>query len=283
MVLLLMCPSAHAVAAAASDSKTSASKTTTSTSTAPGAQAFKTDSPLQIGTIVAIDSKDGSKVVPATQKNLNSMYGITVDQNQQTITIVSPTTGNQAYVASAGHFKTLVTNQNGAIKAGDYITLSAIDGVGMKADAGQKIVFGKALENFDGKTNAIGSTQLKDVNGKATGTVGIGMILVDINIKQNPIEKSTKANLPPLLQRIGQAIAEKPVGPFRIYLSIVITGISIFVAMVLLYGGVRNSLISIGRNPLSKKSIFRGLLEIVLTSIIILIIGLFAVYLLLKL
>jgi len=53
--------------------------------------------------------------------------------------------------------------------------------------------------------------------------------------------------------------------------------------LVTLYSGIRNALIAIGRNPLSKKSIFRGLLEIILTGFIILIIGLFAVYLLLKL
>ena len=69
----------------------------------------------------------------------------------------------------------------------------------------------------------------------------------------------------------------------RIYLSIAITGLSIIVAITVLYSGVRNSIISIGRNPLSKKSIFRGLLEIILTAFLILIIGLFAVYLLLKL
>jgi len=83
--------------------------------------------------------------------------------------------------------------------------------------------------------------------------------------------------------RIGEAIAEKPIGPMRIYLSIAVTGLSIMVALVTLYAGIRNAIIAIGRNPLSKKSIFRGLAEIILTSFLILIIGLFTVYLLLKL
>ncbi|MEJ0072670.1 MAG: hypothetical protein WDN27_01090 [Candidatus Saccharibacteria bacterium] len=79
-----------------------------------------------------------------------------------------------------------------------------------------------------------------------------------INIQRNPDEISTKANLPKALQRIGQAVAEKPIGPLRIYLSIAITGLCVIVALVVLYSGIRNSVISIGRNPLSKKSIFRG-------------------------
>jgi hypothetical protein len=52
---------------------------------------------------------------------------------------------------------------------------------------------------------------------------------------------------------------------------------------VILYSGVRNTLISIGRNPLSKKTIYKGLIQIILMGLIIFITGLFGVYLLLKL
>jgi len=51
----------------------------------------------------------------------------------------------------------------------------------------------------------------------------------------------------------------------------------------ILYGGVRTTMVSIGRNPLAKASIMRGLAQVVLVSIIIFIIGLIGVYLLLKL
>lgn len=62
-----------------------------------------------------------------------------------------------------------------------------------------------------------------------------------------------------------------------------ITGASVITALVLLYAGVRNAIISIGRNPMSRKSIVKALIQVILTSLLILIIGLFAVYLLLKL
>ena len=55
------------------------------------------------------------------------------------------------------------------------------------------------------------------------------------------------------------------------------------IAGSLLYSGIRSSVISIGRNPLSKESITKSLLQIILTSIIIFLIGLFGVYLLLRL
>jgi hypothetical protein len=49
-----------------------------------------------------------------------------------------------------------------------------------------------------------------------------------------------------------------------------------------MYGGIRNGLISIGRNPLSKKSIVRGMIQVILTALTIFLLGIFGVYLLLR-
>ena len=266
----------------ASSNSTSTTTTTTTTSSAASLQGYSADSQLQIGTVVALVGTGAAKVAPATQTKLDQMYGVVVDPHILSLTLSAAGLQNEAYVATTGTYSVLVSNQLGAIKTGDYVTLSDIDGVAMKATADQQIVLGRAAGNFDGKTNVLGNASLKDSTGKTT-PVTLGSIPVAIDIRHNPIEKSTKAEVPQWLQRVGQAVAEKPVGPLRIYLSIAITGISLVAAIVIMYSGVRNSLIAIGRNPLSKKSVFRGLLEIILTSIIVLIIGLFAVYLLLKL
>lgn len=246
-------------------------------------QGYAADSLLQDGTIVQLTGSSATKVAPATSKNLPQMYGVVVDPHELSLTISDSTLQNETYVATSGTYNVLVSTQGGNIAAGDYVTMSAVDGVAMKASTDQKAVFGRAAGGFTGKSNSIGSVTLKDSNGETDQTVALGLIPVAINIQRNPNEKSTKANLPKVLQRIGEAVAEKPVGPLRIYLSIGVTGLSIVVALVTLYAGIRNALIAIGRNPLSKKSIFRGLLEIILTSFLILIIGLFTVYLLLKL
>ncbi len=269
------------MAAAATDAKTTK---TDSKAEAPAAslQGYSADKVLQIGTVVQLAGNGAAKVGPASQKDLSKMYGVVVDPHILSLTISSSSLQNEAYVATTGTYSALVSDQGGAIKSGDYVTMSAIDGVAMKASTEQKIVLGRAAGSFDGKANVAGTANLKDSAG-GTEKVHLGMIPVAIDIRHNPDEKSTKANVPPWLQRLGEAVAEKPIGPMRIYLSLGITGLSIIVALVLLYSGVRNSLIAVGRNPLSKKTIFRGLIEIILTSIIVLIIGLFAVYLLLKL
>lgn len=246
-------------------------------------QGYASDSSLQVGTVVQLTGSGATKVEAATSKNLPQMYGLVVDPHALSLTISDSSLPNEAFVATSGTYKGLVSTQGGTIAAGDYVTMSAINGVLMKASTDQKTVFGRAAGSFNGKDNAIGTTQLKDTNGAADQTVALGLIPVVINIQRNPNEKSTQANLPKALQRIGEAIAEKPIGPLRIYLSIGITGLSIIVSLVTLYAGIRNAIIAIGRNPLSRKSVFRGLLEVILTGFLILIIGLFAVYLLLKL
>jgi hypothetical protein len=267
-----------------SNSGSSSSSTPVKATGSSSVQSFAAVSKLQVGTVVELAGGKKNTVEPATSKNLDQMYGAVVDPHDLSLTVSNASLQNETFVTINGTYKVLVNTQNGTIKIGDYITMSALDGVTMKAGTyqDQHTVFGRAIAGFDGKTNIIGTATLKDSSGKSI-PVSIGLIPVAINIQRNPNQKSTKTNLPPILQRIGQAIAEKPIGPLRMYLSIAVTGLSVMIAITVLYSGVRNSIISIGRNPLSKKSIFRGLLEIILTAFLILIIGLFAVYLLLKL
>lgn len=246
-------------------------------------QGYAADTPLDNGTIVLLTGKDSNRVKIATQAELQNMFGVTVDRNQLPLTISNASLQNEVFVAVSGTYSVLVSTQGGSIAAGDYVTLSSINGVAMKAGTEEKTVFGRAAGAFDGKGVTLGKTDLKDKSGNTSQTVTFGSIPVTIDIRRNPNDKSTKANVPEPLQRLGEAIAEKEVSPIRIYLSMGITFVCLVAAIVVLYSGVRNGLISIGRNPMSKKSIFRALLSVILTSVLIVIIGLFAVYLLLKL
>lgn len=245
-------------------------------------QGYAADTPIDNGTVVQLTGKNSNRVKVSTQAELQNMFGVTVDRAQLPL-MISNGLENEVFVAVSGTYNVLVSTQAGAIVPGDYVTLSSISGVAMKAGTEEKTVLGRAHGSFNGEGITLGKAELKDVEGNANKQVTLGSIPVTIDIKRNPNEKSTKTRVPEVLERIGQAIAEKEVSPIRIYLSMGITAVSIFAAIAILYSGVRNGVISIGRNPMSKKSIFRALLEIVLTCLLILIIGLFAVYLLLKL
>lgn len=246
---------------------------------------YSATSKLDIGSVVRLTKSGSDTVELATQKDMQNMFGVVVDKNQLALTLSNGKHKNETFVAVSGTYNVLVNDQNGTISTGDYVTMSSVNGIAMKAGtrAEQATVFGRAQAGFDGKSNVLGTTTLKDVNGKDRQNVSMGLIPVTIKIERNPNDKSTKVDVPEFLERLGQQIADKRVSPIRIYISLAITAVSLITALVVLYSGVRNGVISIGRNPMSKKSIFRALLEVILTAVVILIIGLFAVYLLLKL
>lgn len=245
-------------------------------------QGYGTTGNVQKGMIVMIDPKDSHKVTPLTNKTDKSMQGIVVSANDTAVSLGGDSTTSQVFVASNGKFDALVSTQNGPIKTGDIISISALDGIGMKADAGQTVILGKALSSFDGKKNVSGNASLTTSGGKKD--VAIGFIHIDINISRNPLAVSVSGPpVPAFFRKSGDSIAGKPVSTVRLYASMAILLITIFMTGSLLYGGVRSSLVSIGRNPLAKKSILRGLIQVVILGLTVFVIGLVAIYLLLKL
>ncbi len=243
-------------------------------------QGYGADESLQRGMLVRIKKEDTSKVAAVTPDTIEETHGIVVDSKDASVTLSA--TGQKYFVANTGHFDVLVNTQNGPINSGDYITISAVTGIGMKAGTTESIIVGRALAGFDGSTNVVSTSTVKDSTG-ATRTVSIGRVQADINVARNPLLKSTEPSIPQFLRKAAESVAGKPVAALRIYLGLLIFCISTIVAGSLLYSGVRSAIISIGRNPLSKKSIIRGMFQVVLTGLTVFILGIFGVYLLLKL
>lgn len=246
-------------------------------------QSYTAKQKIDYGSIVELVSQDTKEVKVASKEQVKNMFGVVIDPQQIPIRVSSGNLENETYVAVTGTYNVLVSTENGEIAAGDYITLSSINGIGMKAGTEEVPVLGRAVSGFNSGSVSRGSAEIKDVNGNLITTAKLGSIPVTIEVQRNPNEKSTKAKVPEALERIGQAIAEKEVSAIRIYISLAITAVSLVTALLVLYTGVRSSVISIGRNPMSKRSILRALLQIILASFLILVIGLFAVYLLLRL
>lgn len=246
-------------------------------------QSYVADAAIKDGSIVTLVKPDAGTVKITSQDKVKKMFGVTVDSQQLPVTLTSNKRKNQEFVAVSGTYDVLVSTQSGPVEKGDFITLSSISGIGMNAGTEKTMVLGRAADSFNGKAVVFGTVELKDDSGQPIKTVKLGSIPVTIDIKPNPKHESTKSDLPKPLQRIGKVIGGQEVSPFRIYLSIAIAVVCVIAAIVIFYSGIRNAVISIGRNPMSKKSIFRALLEVILTGFLVLIIGFFAVYLLLKL
>lgn len=242
-------------------------------------QGYSSDSVLQRGMVVSLGAEDTSKVEPTNRENQARIHGVVIAPNDSTFTLSE--TEEKTYVATVGKFQALVSTEAGPINAGDFIAVSSIPGIAMKAGDKDAFTVGKAVEAYDG-SNAIFNETLTDTLGQ-TQEVAIQRILVDVSVGPNPLLRPEESSLPEFLKSATEAIAGKQVSAVRVYIGLLIIAASAGIAGSLLFSGIRSAVISIGRNPLSKKSVTKSVIQIVVSSIIIFLIGLFGVYLLLRL
>lgn len=244
------------------------------------AQGYSADQPLERGMLVAVKLNDPTKVEPVTANALDRLKGVIVQPNDIPVTISND--GQKVFVATGGTYEVLISDQGGAIKAGDYISISSLPGIGMKAGESQAIVLGRAITDFKGKEDTLGSSEVQ-IGDKKT-QVKFGRIQVSVSINRNPgLKVPDTPQIPKLLDKVSKIIVNKSVSPQKVYLATAIFIATSIISGIMLYSGARSSLISIGRNPLSRKVIVRGLIQVVILSLIIFITGMFGVYLLLKL
>lgn len=246
-------------------------------------QSYTAGDGVQLGMIVGLNPKQAGQVVPLTQEMMSGMLGVTIAANDSTATLSPEAVTKQlVYVASTGRYSVLVSNQNGPIKAGDLITISALSGIGMKADASQSTILGRAAKDFTGSNNVEGTVKLKDSTGAAR-SVSIGRVDLSIGIAKNPQAGKATTYVPRALASAAQAITGKEVSPAKLYIGFILLLGTTIVTGTVLYSGIRSGMIAVGRNPLTQKSIIKSLVQTVLAGLIIFIVGIIAVYLLLKL
>jgi hypothetical protein len=244
-------------------------------------QSYSADPSVLAGMIVELKPKDQTTVMPLASKDIRNMLGVVVPVNAADIVLTPKSApAQQVLVAASGRYSLLVSNQDGSIKAGDYLAISALAGIGMKASADQSEVVGRAAGAFSGNSDVIGTVPLKNSQGRAT-TVAIGHIPVDVRLASNPQFKNA-SDLPGFLTRAANSVASKPVAPPRIYLSAIVLLATLFITGNMFYSSIRSSIVAIGRNPLAKKAIGRGLVQTVIAALIIFIAGFFAAYLILN-
>ncbi len=232
-------------------------------------EGFASSSVLQPGIVASIDSSATKTVKAAPANDVSKIYGVVVDPSDAPFTVKSQ--NSQAFVATSGIYRVLVSTVNGTIKAGDYISMSNLNGIGAKATAIQSTVVGQAQSGFDGSSNVI----------TTSGGAAIGRIYASIGVQKNPLANNDPA-IPYFLKKLAVSLANKPVPVVRIYAALVVFVVAAISAITILWSGVRSGMVSLGRNPLSRHTIFSGMYKVILTGMAVFIIGLAGVYLLLK-
>jgi hypothetical protein len=230
-------------------------------------ESFAAVDTLQPGLVVALASNSPKTVVLAPAKDPGQIYGVVIDPSDAPFTLKSQ--GASVYVASGGVYAVLVSTSGGAIKAGDYLSMSPTDGIAAKASKSQSTVVGRAENSFDGKTDVV----------TTNGHSAVGRVEVNINVQKNPMATQPASHF---LTDLANSLANKSVATDRVYAAVAVFLISAGVAVTVLWSGIKSSLVSLGRNPLSRPTILSSMYKVILTGLGIFILGLAGVYLLLK-
>ncbi len=216
------------------------------------------DSNAKDGSIISL--KDGNYYLSNIESDPN-LYGVLSDGTSVSIEDINM--NNSHLVVSSGDADVLVTTKNGKIKAGDFITSSPKDGVGMKALKSGQIV-GIAAQNFE-----------------ADNPDEVGKILVYLNIHSQFVNLSSSTNV---LTALKSGLDMNILGPLislRYILAALVAAIS-FVIGFGSFGKISGSSVeALGRNPLASSHIRRIVFFNFLLTFVIMFAGLVVAYLIL--
>jgi len=108
----------------------------------------------------------------------------------------------------------LVSDINGSVMAGDQITASPINGVGMKATDSAKVV-GIAQDNLAGSQDS--KQSYTDKKGHKHSVL-LGQVPIIVNVSYY-FKQPVKTLIPTALQNVANALAGKPVNSLPISLA----------------------------------------------------------------
>lgn len=241
-------------------------------------QGFPAKDAITSGSLVSLAS-DGTSVEAASLTNVSRLFGVAVPDSAAPISLGGSNATGQVQIVTSGSADVLVSTEGGTIHVGDYVTVSSISGVGEKVPAGSHRIIGTAQADFDGSGSDTAKRTISDSSG-AKHEVTIGQVPVVIAISTYTNNTGNQGyQLPVWLQNFSNQLAGRSVAPVRIILASIILIVTLISITVLLYSAVRNSIISIGRNPLSRSSVLRGLLEVIGIVIVLMVVAAGAMYL----
>ncbi len=227
---------------------------------------------VKAGMFVSRVSTDGNEVEPTTRETLSTAIGVATDEDTGLLTLSNKS--SNVYIATSGSLPAFVTDLNGPINEGDRLTVSPLAGVLMKATGEDAYVLGVASHSF--VSEGTGVTEVAYNNGTEAVTAKVGSILLYIKPDTNP-EKAARN----FLVDLGEKIVRKPVAFLQVMFAGIFFVVTILTIMALMGSAVRATITAIGRNPLAKTSVLKGLLQLVGLAIAVLLAGIAGTYLIL--
>lgn len=247
-----------------------------SASSANISHSYHANGPIPNGSIVSLDPSRTDYVQPANLDNDKRLLGVVVASNDSLLALDE---GNSTIqVATNGTVSVLVSTLTGDLNVGDEVSASPFNGIGMKALPGSHFI-GLAQTAFSSHDSSATSREITDKNGKSH-QLWLGYVRLAVGIGTN----NTSGNGVQLsgLQKFVQSLTGHTVSNGRIIVSLVVAFIALFSLSVLIYASIYGSIVSIGRNPLAKYSIFRTLSSVLSMAAVMAVVAGLTVYFLLR-
>jgi hypothetical protein len=235
------------------------------------------DTSLMPGTLVSLQATaSGTTVKKATSDHAAQLVGVVANKP---LVALDDTNNQQLQVVTSGVTPAVVSDINGSVKAGDKITASPLEGIGMKALTSSEVI-GTAESNLsNSKTTA---KTITDINGKAS-VVHIGTISVQVGVTYYIVPRDGLSSIIPApLINLANSIAGKDLSAMRVLIGFSTLLAGFLIAGIMLQTAVRSGIISLGRNPLAHGILRQGLIDVFVTSVVILLITIAVFYLILK-
>ena len=227
---------------------------------------FKNGSAFKTGSLVSLSQTNPDEIELASVNNSEYLLGVVVAENANSVTFAKD--DSESTVAYNGDVEVFVSDVNGTVEKGDFISTSWLEGVGMKTTKPEEQrLLGVAVDAYDpDQAQAYGEIETPD----GTKNISIDTITVRLFDKQGLLDEAGRATG---LEAALENITGKDITAVRIIIGSILFTISIAIAALFIMSSIRGSFISIGRNPLSSASIYKSLLHVSGLSAIVVLIG----------
>lgn len=236
-----------------------------------------TNTAITNGSLISFSSATPSDVTLASSGNVSALAGVAASQP---LVELSSSGKDTVQVAIGGTINALVSNANGPVAIGDHITASPVSGIGMRATTAGQVV-GTAQASLDSIQTA--TRTFIDTSGKEV-QVEVGLLPIAVNVAYYSGSGSQgvlASFVPPFLQSIANSLTGKQVSPLRVLLGTAMLLFGLTTVIVMLYVAIKSGVISLGRNPLAQQALRRGLLDVIIAALGVLIVSGVIVYVIL--
>ncbi len=225
---------------------------------------------LQTGMVAALSTEGSSKVERASQVNSQRVVGIVTTFDNSSVTVASSSA--KLLIESDGEVDAYVSDMGGSVEQGSLLVLSPVKGILMKAPENSSLItVGIAAGSF---STADHSSYTIDDNG-GTKNIQIYKLKVNLNRQGGGNGAATQNSA---LANVGRAIVGRDVGETRVLVALILFTIVLIAEGGIIYGAVSSAITALGRNPLARKIIRKEMTRVIFVAIIVLFVGLGAVY-----